>query len=287
VVETARAHRSPRSEFGPLLQDWRRRRRLSQLALASSAGVSTRHLSFVETGRARASREMVLHLAEHLDVPLRERNRLLLAAGFAPTFRESPLDAPGMHTVQHALEQFLRAHEPFPALVMNRHFEVVAANRSVAVLIEGCAPELLTPPLNTMRVGLHPQGLAGRVINLGEYRRHLLGHLARALHNATDDALTALYAEISAYPIADSGPVDDDPVGVVLPLRLRGFRPEDGELALFSTVATFGTPLDITVSELAIETFFPADPHTEAVLRARHAELTSEGIGSTTSARQA
>jgi transcriptional regulator with XRE-family HTH domain len=276
VVETARAQRS---EFGPLLQDWRRRRRLSQLALASGAGVSTRHLSFVETGRAKASREMVLHLAEHLDVPLRERNQLLLAAGFAPTFRESPLDDPGMATVQHALTQLLRAHEPYPALVMNRHFELVAANRSVAILTEGCAPELLTPPLNTMRVGLHPDGLARRVINLAEYRRHLLGQLARAVQNAEDNSLRELYAEISDYP-ADGEPVDDRAGGVVLSVRLHGLRPSDGELSLFSIVATFGTPLDITVSELAIESFFPADAHTEAVLRARHAELVAESAES-------
>jgi transcriptional regulator with XRE-family HTH domain len=274
VVETARVHRSPRSEFGPLLQDWRRRRRLSQLALASGAGVSTRHLSFVETGRARASREMVLHLAEHLDVPLRERNRLLLAAGFAPTFQETRLDAPAMATVQHALHQLLRAHEPFPALVMNRHFEVVAANRSIGILTEGIAEHLLTPPMNIMRAGLHPDGLAPRVINLGEYSRHLLGTLARAVHNAPDDALTALLREVSTYPVAHDHPADAT-AQMVLPMRLHGFRPDDGELALFSTVATFGTPMDITVSELAIESFFPADPHTEAVLRARHAELTS------------
>jgi len=280
VVETAHARRPSGPEFGPLLQDWRRRRRLSQLALASNAGVSTRHLSFVETGRAKASREMVLHLAEHLDVPLRERNRLLLAAGFAPSFRESPLDAPGMRTVQDALAQLLRAHEPYPALVMNRHFELVAANRSVAILIEGCDPELLTPPLNTLRVGLHPNGLARRVINLSEYRRHLLGQLVRAVHNAPDDSLTALYAEVSGYPVAEGEPIDDEPIGVVLPLRLRGLRPEDGELSMFSTLATFGTPLDITVSELAIESFFPADPHTEAVLRARHAELAEESAES-------
>jgi transcriptional regulator with XRE-family HTH domain len=275
VVDIAHARRPAGSEFGPLLQDWRRRRRLSQLALASNAGVSTRHLSFVETGRARASREMVLHLAEHLDVPLRERNRLLLAAGFAPSFRESPLDAPGMQTVQHALAQLLRAHEPFPALVMNRHFELVAANRSVAILTEGVADHLLAPPMNIMRVGLHPEGLARRVINLGEYSRHLLGTLARAVHNAPDDILTELYREISTYAVADAQS-PDGPSEVVLPMRVRGHRADDGELALFSIVATFGTPMDITVSELAIESFFPADPHTEAVLRARHAELADE-----------
>ncbi|HEY2833133.1 MAG TPA: helix-turn-helix transcriptional regulator [Sporichthyaceae bacterium] len=275
MVNTAHARRPAGSEFGPLLQDWRRRRRLSQLALASTAGVSTRHLSFVETGRAKASREMVLHLAEHLDVPLRERNRLLLAAGFAPTFRESTLNAPGMQTVQHALAQLLRAHEPYPALVMNRHFELVSANRSVAILTEGVAEHLLAPPMNIMRAGLHPEGLARRVINPGEYSRHLLGSLARAMHNAPDDTLTELFREISTYPVADEHAADG-PTDVVLPMRLRGYRPGDGELALFSTVATFGTPLDITVSELAIESFFPADPHTEAVLRARHAELPTE-----------
>jgi hypothetical protein len=217
---------------------------------------------------------MVLHLAEHLDVPLRDRNRLLLAAGFAPTFQETRLDSPAMHTVKHALDQLLRAHEPFPALVMNRHFEVVAANRSVGILTEGIAEHLLAPPMNIMRAGLHPDGLAPRVINLAEYSRHLLGTLTRALHNAPDPELTELFREISTYPVATHQPADT-PAAVVLPMRLRGLRPADGELALFSIVATFGTPMDITVSELAIESFFPADPHTEAVLRALHAELTS------------
>jgi hypothetical protein len=245
------------------------------LALASSAGVSTRHLSFVETGRAKASREMVLHLAEHLDVPLRERNRLLLAAGFAPSFQETRLDAPAMQTVQHALHQLLRAHEPFPALVMNRHFELVAANRSMGILTEGIAEHLLAAPMNIMRAGLHPDGLAPRVINLAQYSRHLLGTLARAVHGASDDTLNELFREISTYPVANDHTADG-PGEVVLPMRLRGFRPAEGELAFFSTVATFGTPLDITVSELAIESFFPADAHTEAVLRARHAELLAE-----------
>lgn len=260
---------------GPLLAQWRRRKRLSQLELASSSGVSTRHLSFVETGRARPSRELVLHLAEHLDVPLRERNRLLLAAGFAPSFPETPLDAPQLGTVQDALHMLLASHEPYPALVMNRRFELVAANRGIDILTEGIPAELLAPPVNILRIGLHPQGLARRVLNLGEYRTHLLDTVRRALRNEPDDELDALHRELCAYPASEpdarwSGRPGPDEVGAaVLPLRLRGLRPGDPELALFSVVATFGSPRNVTVAELAIESFFPADGPTDAYLRQR------------------
>jgi transcriptional regulator with XRE-family HTH domain len=255
-----------------LLQQWRRRRRLSQLQLASDSGVSTRHLSFVETGRARPSRELLLHLAEHLDVPLRERNRMLLAAGFAPAYSEEPLDAPEMAAVLASVQLVLRGHEPFPALVMNRHFELVAANRALDVLTEGIAPELLVPPTNVMRAALHPDGLARRVVNLAEYRGHALTTLRRALDAGPDPVLAELHRELSAYPVPPGTEVVDTPVAaLVLPIRLRAAGPGTTEMTFFSTVATFGSPRDITLSELAIETFFPADAATEAALRARAA----------------
>jgi transcriptional regulator with XRE-family HTH domain len=240
--------------------------------LASDSGVSTRHLSFVETGRARPSRELILHLAEHLDVPLRERNRMLLAAGFAPAYSEEPLDAPEMAAVLASLDLVLRGHEPFPALVMNRHFEVVAANRAVEVLTEGLAPELLTPPMNVMRAALNPDGLARRVVNLAEYRAHALTSLRRALDAGPDPMLEELLRELSSYPVPP-GLVEAEPpvAALVLPIRLRAFGPGTCEMTFFSTVATFGGPRDITLSELAIETFFPADVATEAALRARAA----------------
>jgi transcriptional regulator with XRE-family HTH domain len=262
-----------RAGTGPLLQQWRRRRRLSQLQLASDSGVSTRHLSFVETGRARPSRELILHLAEHLDVPLRERNRMLLAAGFAPAYSEERLDAPQMTAVLSSLELVLRGHEPFPALVMNRRFELLAANRAVDVLTDGMAPELLVPPVNVLRAALHPDGLARRVVNLGEYRAHALNTLRRALDAGPDRVLAELHRELSAFEVpAGLEEVPEPPLAaLVLPIRLRAAGPGATELTFFSTVATFGSPRDITLSELAIETFFPADAATEAALRARAA----------------
>jgi transcriptional regulator with XRE-family HTH domain len=252
--------------LGPLLAGWRKRRGLTQLELASTAGVSTRHLSFLETGRARASRELVLHLAEHLDVPLRERNRLLLAAGFAPTYPETPIDAPEMDTVRDAIDLLMRLHDPFPALVMNQRFELVAANRAFGFLTEGVASHLLGPPVNVMRTALHPEGLAGRVINLAEFRNHLLGRIQRGHLRTGDDDLAALYDELAAYPLPDHAAPVGPPPAVVFPVRLRH---RNAELAFFSIIGTFDTPVDITVAELSIESFFPADRATEAVLRSK------------------
>jgi transcriptional regulator with XRE-family HTH domain len=253
-----------RITFGDRLRAWRMRRRLSQMQLANEAGVSARHLSFLETGRSRPSRELVLHLAEHLDVPLRDRNTLLVSAGFAPTYRETPLEEAPMTPVRHALDALLRSHEPYPAVVVDRTWNVVAANRPTLMLIEGIAPELLQPPVNIMRISLHPDGLAPRVINYDEYRAHLLTRLARQVHITGDESLAALYDEVRAY--ADDGhePTGAEPIDVVLPLRLRS---PHGELVLFSTIAVFGTPVDITLDELAIESFFPADNHTAEVLQ--------------------
>ncbi len=251
-----------RVRVGPLLRDWRRRRRLSQLDLALEAGVSARHVSFVETGRARPSAEMVLHLAEQLEVPLRERNQLLLAAGYAPHYGQRALDEPEMAPVREALELVLAAHEPYPAVVVDRGWNLVSANRSAAGLMEGIAPELLG---NVLRATLHPDGLAPRIVNLGEWRAHLLERLARQAAVTGDASLLALHEELRGYP----APAYDGAVGpagdVFVPLRLRSR--EGRELRFFSTIATFGTAVDVTVAELSIESFFPADAATVAVLR--------------------
>src|SRR5512132_3296884 len=252
-----------RAGVGPLLRDWRRRRRRSQLDLALDAGVSARHVSFVETGRSRPSAEMVLQLAEQLEVPLRDRNQLLLAAGYAPLYGERALDDPDMTPVREALELVLRGHEPYPAAVVDRWWEMVAANSGIALLTEGVAPELLAPPANVMRVALHPEGMAPRIVNFGEWRAHLLERLRHQASVTGDAALATLYDEVSGYPgpAHAAGHAGSE---VFVPLV---FRSGDRELRFFSTVATFGTAVDITVSELAIESFFPADSATAQALR--------------------
>jgi transcriptional regulator with XRE-family HTH domain len=255
-----------RPPVGTLLRDWRRRRRLSQLDLALEAGVSARHLSFVETGRSKPSAQMVLHLADQLEVPLRDRNGLLLAAGYAPEYRRRALDEPEMAPVREALDLVLRGHEPYPAVVIDRAWNMVAGNASVAVLTAGVAPELLEPPVNVLRAGLHPDGMAPRIANLGEWRAHLLEQLERQVALTGDEGLAALYAELEGYPApADDGEARAGLADIVVPLRLR--RDDGGELTFFSTVATFGTAVDITVAELAIESFFPADAATAEALR--------------------
>jgi transcriptional regulator with XRE-family HTH domain len=251
MAVTARPH------VGQLLRSWRRRRSLSQLELALEADVSSRHVSFVETGRARPSREMVLHLAEHLEVPLRERNALLLAAGYAPLYLERPLEE--MEAVQRALDRFLRAHEPYPAVVLDGRFDLVAANDALGLLTAGVAPELLAPPANALRVSLHPRGLAPRILNLPEWSAHLLSRLRRQASLTGDAALEGLHDELRAYPGASAAAPHDTGADIVLPLRLRD---GDSELAFFSTISTFGTAHDITLSELAIEAFYPADART-------------------------
>ena len=252
---------------GDLLRDWRRRRRMTQLDLALDAGVSARHLSFVETGRSRPSAEMVLHLAEQLDVPLRDRNALLLAAGYAPAYGQRGLDEPEMGPVREALDQVLKGHEPYPAVVVDRHWGMVAGNSAVALLTEGVAPELLEPPVNVLRVSLHPDGVAPRIANLPEWRAHLLDRLGRQAVSTGDPALAALYDELSQLPGAQApGALDLEAGAIAVPLRLRA---GDAVLSFISTITTFGTATDITVSELAIESFFPADAATaEAVAAA-------------------
>jgi transcriptional regulator with XRE-family HTH domain len=260
---------SPATGVGGLLREWRSRRRLSQLDLALEAEVSPRHLSFVETGRSRPSRELLLHLAEHLEVPLRERNALLVAAGYAPVYRNTPLDALEMAPLRDALDKILAGHEPYPALVVDRRWDLVAMNRpAFAILTDSVAPELLTPPVNTLRVALHPQGLAPRIVNLREYSAHLLERLHRQTVASADAELVALHDELRRYPgVCDEPSVPTDPASMLfVPMRLRG--PDNVTLTFFSTLATFGTALDITIEELAVESFFPADQQTGEALRA-------------------
>jgi transcriptional regulator with XRE-family HTH domain len=248
---------------GVLLRSWRERRRYSQQALASETGVSTRHLSCVETGKAKASRELLLLLAEALELPLRDRNELLLAAGLAPAFPARELSDPSMHSVNAAVQRILAAHQPFPALVMDRHWNLVDANPAATMFLDGVAPELLGPPVNVVRVSVHPDGLAPRVVNFAEYAGHLLGRLRHQVETTGDPELAALELEARQYAVADPSVLP--PFDVVLPLVLEA---SIGTLSLFSTIATFGTPLDVTVSELAIESFYPADADSERLLRA-------------------
>ncbi|HEV2061064.1 MAG TPA: helix-turn-helix transcriptional regulator [Solirubrobacteraceae bacterium] len=255
-----------RPGVGTLLRGWRRRRQLSQLALALDAGVSTRHLSFVETGRARPSRELVMHLAEQLEIPLRERNGVLLAAGYAPAYGQRELTEHEMGPVREALERVLAAHEPYPAVVVDRHWGMIAANRTVAVLTSGVAEHLLEPPVNVLRLALHPAGLAPRVVNLSEWRTHLLDRLRRQVVASGDPALAALHRELQSYPEGQPTPTHDlTTSAIAVPLRLRH---DGGELAFISTVTTFGAAVDITVAELSIEAFLPADAATAQRLRA-------------------
>jgi transcriptional regulator with XRE-family HTH domain len=259
--------RPNRPAIGALLRDWRSRRHLSQLALATEARISTRHLSYLETGRARPSRDMVLHLCEHLDVPLRERNTLLVAAGFAPVFPQRPLEDPALGPVMQAVRTLLAAHEPFPALAVDRHWSILATNAAVAPLLEGVAPALLGPPANALRIGLHPEGLARRILNLAEWRAHLLSRLARQVEATGDPALAALRDELAGYPVPDAQTRDvaAEEGLVAVPLRLAA---GDAVLSLISTTTVFGTPLDVTLAELALETFLPADPASAEILRA-------------------
>ncbi len=260
----------PQRDVGQLLRTWRERRRLSQLDLAGRAAVSTRHLSFVETGKSRPSRELVLHLSDELDVPLPERNTLLLAGGFAPVYRETPIDDPEMEPVRRALDRVLAGHEPYPAIVVNRRWELVMANDALGLLIEGVDPELLEPPVNVLRIALHPRGVAPMVVNFDEYSSHLVSRLRRQVDRTADPDLTALYEEVQEYPDVAVDPsrfeADAAAHDLVLPMKLD--HPA-GHLSFFSTIATFGTAIDITLEDLAIEAFFPADEATGEVLRAR------------------
>ena len=248
---------------GELLRGWRERRRLSQLDLANQVEVSTRHVSFVETGRSKPSREMVLRLAEHLDVPLRDRNQLLLAGGYAPIYSETSLHSPAMLAIRSALRRLLKAHEPYPALVVDRWWNLVEANAGIALFTEDVAPELLTAPINVLRLTLHPDGLASRITNLVEIRAGVLTSLQRQITSTADPDLQDLYDELRAYSDI-SRPDQPGPAEVVVPMKLRH---GEHELSLLTTISTFGTPVDVTVSELMIEQFFPADDATAELLR--------------------
>jgi transcriptional regulator with XRE-family HTH domain len=250
---------------GDLIREWRQRRRLSQLDLAIAANVSSRHLSFVETGRSRPTSEMILHLAEHLDVPLRDRNALLLAGGFAPAYPERGLAEPELHAVKNALKRVLDGHEPYPAAVVNRWWELVDANAGIALFTGDVRPELLEPPVNVLRLSLHPDGMAPRIANLPEWRAHLLARLHRQAEATGDPRLFSLYSELEAYPggQGDQGAQPPLPTDVVVPLR---YRTAQAELSFLSITAVIGTPMDVTVEELAIESFYPADPQTAKAL---------------------
>jgi len=250
---------------GDLIREWRQRRRLSQLDLAIAANVSSRHLSFVETGRSRPTSEMILHLAEHLDVPLRDRNALLLAGGFAPAYPERGLAEPELQAVRDALKRVLDGHEPYPAAVVNRWWELVDANAGIALFTGDVSPELLEPPVNVLRLSLHPDGMAPRIANLPEWRAHLLARLHRQAEATGDPRLFSLYSELEAYPggQGDQGAQPPLPTDVVVPLR---YRTAQAELSFLSITAVIGTPMDVTVEELAIESFYPADPQTAKAL---------------------
>jgi transcriptional regulator with XRE-family HTH domain len=261
---------SARRSVGDLLRDWRQRRRMSQLLLAVEAGISARHLSFVESGRAQPSREMVMHLAEQLDVPLRERNALLMAAGYAPLYRERALDDPQLAAAREAVDLVLRGHEPYPALAVDRHWNMVASNGALAPLVGDASPALLAAPVNALRLSLHPEGIAPRILNWHAWRAHLLARLQRQIEASGDPTLAALHEELAAYPAPPGTPAEPPAAETIqhhiaVPLRLRTTL---GDLSFYSTTTVFGTPVDITLSELAIEAFFPADEATAATLRA-------------------
>ncbi|MBL8556403.1 MAG: helix-turn-helix transcriptional regulator [Phenylobacterium sp.] len=264
---------TPQKPVGEYLRAWRMRRRMSQLDLALDAEISTRHLSFLETGRSQPSREMVLHLSEQLDIPLRDRNVMLVAAGFAPVFPERRLDDPDLAAARRAVDVILKGHEPFPALAVDLRWNLVAANAAVMPLIQGVDPELMTGPINVVRLSLHPKGLAPRIVNLGEWHAHMLERLRRQAELTADPGLNALIDEIRSYPKPPaSDRRSEDLGGVAMPLQMMA---DDNLLSMLTTTTVFGTPVDITLSELTLETFFPADAATAEILRASHAAAIS------------
>ena len=251
--------------FGEQLRDWRQRRRMSQLDLAAAAELSTRHLSFVETGRAKPSREMVLRLSETLELPLRSRNGLLVAAGHAPIYPERAFDDSAFGPAREVVQRILDAHMPFPALAVARHWQLVAHNAAVPALMAGASPELLQPPVNVLRLSLHPQGVAPRIANLAEWKRHILDRLRHQVNESGDPALEELLEELRGYPApASKSPAPPGHVPIAVPMILDS---PVGRLSFLSTTTVFGTPVEVTLSELAIESFFPADTETAERLR--------------------
>jgi transcriptional regulator with XRE-family HTH domain len=258
----------PAASFGDHLRTWRQQRHLSQLELADEADISTRHVSFMETGRTNPSRDMVLRLCERLAVPLRERNALLVAAGYAPMYRERALDDPALAAARQAVELVLKGHEPCPAIALDRCWNVVATNRAAHALLSAhISPELLAPPINVFRLSLHPQGLAPRIANLAQWRAHLFERLRQQIQATADPALIALQEELLQYPAPEEPSplvLAGEMLGVVMPFC---FESVHGMLSLISTTTIFGTPVDVTLQELAVESFFPADDFTAKVLR--------------------
>src|SRR6185437_7924144 len=255
--------------FGVLLRRWRERRRMTQMDLAAVANSSTRHLSYLETGRAQPSREMVLRLSEELQVPLREQNVLLLAAGFAPAFAERPMSE--LTAARQAIEQILAAHRPYPAFAVNRHWDIVLSNRALPQLYVDCSAELLRPPVNAVRLTLHPLGLAPRIVNLAEWRGHVVTVLRQQAEATADAGVRALLAEIMAYPAPGTAAIreSEGPQRYATPLQIATER---GNISFLNTNTIFGTPTDVTLSELALEMLFPADAETVAIVRAMAAE---------------
>lgn len=256
-------------QAGEILRQWRRRRGLSQLDLASDAGISQRHLSFLETGRSTPSRDMALHLAEHLAVPLRDRNALLAAAGFAPVYRERSLEDPALSAAREAVELILKGHEPYPAIAIDRHWTLLQANAPAALLMGGADAKLLAPPVNVLRLSLHPDGLASRISNYVDWRAHVLARLAREAEQCGDPELLALADELRAYPPPPNARIQRPPArdrfgGIVIPLE---FDTGQGVLSFISTTTMFGSPTEISLEELAIESFFPANPETAEAMR--------------------
>lgn len=250
---------------GSLIKLWRERRRKSQLELALDAEISTRHLSFVETGRAKPSREMILLLAENLEIPLRERNKILIMGGYAPIFSEKTLDDFSMTAAREAIELILKAHEPFPALAVDRHWNMVAANKTVPLMLDGISPKLLQKPVNVMRLSLHPEGLAPLISNYQEWRNHLLQRLKKQVEDTADTELEELFNELSSYKIDGKiGKSNKTDAGIIVPLQIET---KFGVLSFISTTTVFGTPVDVTVSEIALETFFPADEMTREIFK--------------------
>jgi transcriptional regulator with XRE-family HTH domain len=256
------------ASVGDLLRDWRQRRRLTQMDLALEAEISSRHLSFVETGRSQPSRQLLTHLSEVLEVPLRERNRLLMAAGFAPIYAERSLDDEALATARAAIEIIVAAQKPYPAFALDRHWNIVITNHAMAEMYDDVAPELMKPPINALRVSLHPRGVAPRIANLAEWRAHLLFRLRKQIEVSGDEILRGLLHEVLSYTY-DAGPSQKDKephihLSVLVPLKMHT---PVGLLSFFSTTTVFGTPVDVTLSELAIEMFFPADAETDRLVR--------------------
>ncbi len=254
--------------LGTQLREWRSRRRMSQMDLALDTEISTRHLSFIETGRSKPSAQMLGRIADRLEVPHRARNALLLAAGYAPDYQERPLDSPEMAGVRAIVEHVLKGHEPYPALAVDRHWNMIAANEAIAILIAQVSPALLAPPVNVLRIALRPEGLAPQIVNYGEWRAHILERLDVQIAASADAGLIALRDELASYAVKSddhsAAHRDSHACSIAVPLILDT---DAGRISFVSTVTIFGTPVDITLSELAIEAFFPADAGSAQLLQ--------------------